>query len=133
MGCVKAIPANEAVHVWDEARQHLSKALNRIDTGYSDEDLLTAIQMRDMQLWMVPGQAAAVTQIQIFPQFKTLVILYLGGEQMSEWIEELMDTFEEYGRFMGCKYAEQYGRKGWERVARDRGAKTAFTVVRKAL
>lgn len=133
MASVRPVSSYEAVHVWAEASKHIRRALDRVETGYSEEDVLTAIQMRDMQLWLVPGYAAAVTQIQVFPQFKVLVLLYLGGHDMGVWLEDLMDAIEEYGRQMGCKYGEEYGRKGWERIGKRRGAEVTFTVMRKAL
>lgn len=131
MADVRPIPSYEALSVWPEVRDYLIPAIER-DGNYSDEDVLTRIQMRDMQLWVMPN-AAAVTQIHVYPRRKVLVIAYLGGSGMSEWIEELMDTMEEYGRAMGCDCVDTYGRKGWERVGKARGAESVYTVVRKAL
>jgi hypothetical protein len=87
-----------------------------------------------MQLWVHP-KAVAVTQIQSLPKFKTLLLVTLGGDDMGEWIDELMALLAAYGREMGCKYAEQWGRKGWLKVSEKRGfgAELAFYVMRKAL
>lgn len=129
---VKPIPSHEAVYAWPEARQHLLPALER-DGSYSDEDILTRIQIRDMQLWLVPGRAAAVTQILDYPKRRTLAILYLGGEGMKGWLDPLIDTIEEFGRAMDCSCLEEHGRKGWERIGKKRGGELVYSVMRKAL
>lgn len=130
----EGVGGHEVLQVWDKVEPNIRKALDVEDTGFSAEDILTCLQMRQMQLWVHP-KAAAVTQIQVLPQYKKLVLITLGGEDMDEWLDDLMDTLEAYGRDMGCKYGEQWGRKGWLRVNEKRGygARVAFYVMRKAL
>lgn len=87
-----------------------------------------------MQLWVVDDyRAACVTQIVVYPQHKVCLVVALGGEGMDEWFPELMDTVEEWARQVGCRYVEEYGRKGWQKVGSKRGYEQVYTVMRKAV
>lgn len=125
------IPSSEVLSVWDDVEPRIRKALDVEDTGHNTEDILTCLQTRDMQLWVHPD-AVAVTQIQVLPQFKKLLLVTLGGEKMDEWIQELMDLLRLFGMDNDCKYLEQHGRKGWLKV-NDKfnlGGYPAFHVMR---
>ncbi len=86
-----------------------------------------------MQLWWIPGYAAAVTQINIRPKFKILTVVHVAGEDMYVWFEHLMGVLEEFGRAHGCKYAEEFGRPGWKKVGQKLGWKPVYQVMRKSL
>jgi len=122
------------LEAWPSVETRISKTLDSVDTGYNAEDVLTALQLREMQLWVHP-KAVAVTQIIKYPRFKTLLLRIVSGDDMGEWIDSLMNLLEAYGRAMGCKYGEQWGRKGWLKVNQKRGynAEVAFHVMRKEL
>ena len=127
---VRAISRTEAVREW----HWIDPLLNRIeaDTGLSTEDLLTRIQRGEYQLWGVPG-GVCVTSVTDLPQFRVCTVLQLAGDGLSEWFDPLMDAIEDWARQLGCKYVEEYGRKGWERIGKSRGYERAFTVMRKKL
>lgn len=131
---VVAIPSSEAVQVWAEVEPRLARILDGADpVGFSSEDVLTQIQRQNMQLWMVPGYAACVTTINIYPQYKVALVCFLAGDEMDRWFGSLMDTIEEWARQMGCKFIEQHGRDGWLKVGAKRGWKKLNTTMRKTL
>lgn len=111
----------------------ISRALNQTESGYSEEDVLTKLQAREMQLWVIPEKMACVTTIVVYPKFKVCLAAYLGGDDMDEWFPELVETLSTWASQNGCKYLEEWGRKGWEKVAAKQGFKTTFTVMRKPL
>lgn len=87
-----------------------------------------------MQLWIVDDyRAACVTQIVVYPQHKACLVVALGGEGMDEWFDELMEAVETWARGMGCRYVEEYGRKGWARIGAKRGYEPVYQVLRKAV
>jgi hypothetical protein len=87
-----------------------------------------------MYLWQIGDwQAAAITQIQTFPQYQSMLVSYLGGEGMDEWFDEFMETVELAAVKWGCKYVEAHGRRGWLKPGRKRGYDEITTVFRKAV
>ena len=125
------IQSRDVLREWKNVEPRIRRALDVEDTGYSTEDILTSLQTRDMQLWVHPD-AVAVTQIQVLPRFKKLLLVTLGGENMDKWIQELMDLLRLFGMDNDCKYLEQHGRKGWLKV-NDKfklGGYPAFQVMR---
>lgn len=127
------VPAHDVKHVWEESKAHIELALTQFDTGWGPTDILEKILTRDAQLWVIPGRASVVTQIEVYPAHKVLLVLLVGGEGVTDWFEEMMDTLEEFGRSMGCKYVDAHGRPGWERVGKSRGYEKALVIVRKKL
>jgi len=120
--------------VWGIASDVLSRAVDRGDFGYDLEDLLKEILSRRMQLWMVgDGQAWAITQIQVYPRFKELLVAYLAGDGLDEWFDDLMDTLEAYARSHQCRHVEVFGRRGWKKIGAQRGYREGLTVLRKKL
>jgi hypothetical protein len=114
----RGIQSRDVLSEWKNVEPRIRQALDVEDTGYATEDILTCLQTRDMQLWVHP-HAVAVTQIQVLPQFKKLLLVTLGGENMDKWIQELMDLLRLFGMDNDCKYLEQQGRKS--RVSSNEG------------
>ena len=117
---------------WPTAEPLLQKVLDLFDTGFSLDDLKARCKAQEMQLWLRPD-AAFITEIQIFPQYKCLHIPYIGGTGMEDWFDDVMDQFEAFARHMGCAYVSGCGRRGWVRQGRNRGYEEGFTIVRKKL
>lgn len=133
--CPRVYPvmSHQVLDCWAEVEPILNKSLRRTDQGFSAEDVLTRLQNQDMQLWWIPGYAVAITQINVLPQFKTLAVVHVAGEQMDLWFENLMSVLEEFGRGNDCKYAEEFGRPGWKKVGEKLGWKPVYQVMRKTL
>ena len=127
------VPFSEALSAWEWVEPLIKRASTYTDSGFSTEDILTQIQLREMQLWIDPTRAACVTQIHNYPQHRTLLVCYLSGDELHEWFDELMGLLEDWGRQMGCKYVEEYGRKGWEKIGKKRGYEPVYLVMRKTL
>lgn len=121
MSQVVGVFANEARAVWPTISHHIEKALAVVDTGYLLEDLLDAIEQRDKQLWVIDGGAAAgITSIHVLPQWKKLVVEYLGGECMDAWEDAWFSTMQQFAKANECRFIEAQGRPGWARLARRR-------------
>lgn len=131
---VVAVPAREVLEWWEEIRPRLEVVLaTGPEAGFSSEDILTEIQMRNMQLWVVPGEAMAITSINLYPQYKTVLILWMQGEGLFKWGHELLGEIESWARQVGAKYTEAYGRKGWSRLGKLRDYEQSHVVMRKEL
>jgi hypothetical protein len=131
---ITPIPSNFVSQVWPRVSHHVMAAVEYVDSGFNEQDILERLLSRDFQLWIVGQyQAACVTQITIYPQHKVCLVVALGGEGMDEWLDELMDTVEDWAAQNGCRYVEEYGRKGWLKVGKKRGYGEVYTVMRKSI
>lgn len=127
------IPSAYVDQLWPVAAPLIQKVLDEYDTGYSLDDLKARCMSQDMQLWLYRDQAAFLSEIQVFPQHKTLHVPYIGGDGLAEWFDEAFAALEAFARRMGCKYISGCGRRGWVRLGRRRGYEEGFTIVRKSL
>lgn len=73
----------------------------------------------------------AVTQILCYPKHKTLMVVHTAGDGMNEWLDDLIAAFDQFAKGMGCKFIEEYGRKGWQKTLQKRGWSPVYTVMRK--
>jgi hypothetical protein len=128
---VEPIPSARVLEVWDWVEPLLERV--QVDNGFTIDDILTSLQTRDMQLWVVPNKAACVTTVQVFPQYRSVLVARLAGDDLHEWFDDLMGVIEDWARQLGCKYVEEFGRDGWAKVGKHRGYEKVFTVMRKAL
>lgn len=125
--------SHDAIALWDWVEPLIARVIEQDDVGYSTEDILTKIQMRQMQLWVAPERAAMVTQVLVYPKYKTLLVVALGGDGMADWLDDVIETLDGFAKHMGCKYVEERGRSGWERTLSKYGYRKAYVVLRKTV
>ena len=65
--------------------------------------------------------AAFTTRLIQYPRRRALALDWVGGTQMKEWEDQLIDTMKRYGNELGCSHLEGYGRKGWGRALKKYG------------
>ena len=119
---------------WGSIEPHLERVLSRIDSGNSLDDVVTKLQRSQLQLWNIANwQAIAITQVTILPRHKTITIVYVSGDYVDEWLPYLAETMHEFAIFEGAKYVEFYGRRGWQKRAKELGYDEAFTVMRQTV
>ena len=75
--------------VWPKVADTLKPAVERFD-GYSMNDILQQIKARAWQLWLAADDdneihACCVTTINVYPQKKTCMLLYLAGKDIANW------------------------------------------------
>jgi hypothetical protein len=120
--------------VWDRVEPILARVV-KPHTGYSLESVLTELQLANMQLWVIGDfQGVVVTQIYVRPLHKVLWVQFLAGDHMQEWLDDWVETQDEYARSNDCKAIEFCGRHGWNKIReRHRDYKSMLTVFRKEL
>lgn len=103
--------------IWPHVSAHIQSAIDDEDCGVELDDLLQAVLRREKQLWVInQGEAAAITAIYQLPLWSKLVIEFLGGSNMQEWIQDYLEEMHAFGKFKGCTYLESAGRKGWVKI-----------------
>lgn len=124
---VELVDPSQVYGHWPKIEPLLKKALDATEPGFSVDDVFPILVNDGAQLWkMGQWRGLCVTQVTDLPQYRMLCVLYLAGEGMREWLPVLVEKLREFAQANGCRYAEIYGRKGWERVLGGR----AFTLIR---
>ena len=88
----------------------------------SQEDFFESLMNQDMQLWVALEDtevvACMVTRIVSYPQKRLLRFVFIGGEGMDKWLENL-PIVENFALINGCTSLEIWGRKGWIKILKD--------------
>ncbi len=119
--------------VWDQVKPMLERALKHGPGEYEIDDIEAAISARDMQLWVYGLgsriQAAAVTEVRVYPRTKQCVVILCGGKSRAAW-REAASAIEAWAARNGCSSIMAIGRRGWARAV---GWNELATVTGKAL
>jgi len=113
---------------FDRCAEWLQAALDRSGGTHTLDDVRTAIATGLMQFWPAP-RGCAVTEIITYPQKRVLHIFLAGGEM--DQIVDMDESAAEFARQNGCTGMTIAGRKGWQKVLKDKGYEPAFTVLSK--
>lgn len=110
----------------------LGPAIER-DGGYEPVDVLQQILRGELDLWLVEDDgepvAAAVTQVFSEPRRRGLMICYMGGHGMAEWLDPLVEGIVGFARTAGCRVVSAIGRAGWTRVAARHGFRERARII----
>lgn len=127
---IYGVGSDSILEEWGSAEPLLQRVVDPETNGRSLDDVLALCQAGYLQLWKVlDWSAAAVTQIQILPRYRSLVIVYLAGDGLEEWKNEFIDAMRWYAQHVGCKHVELCGRPGWSRALRDAGFRNTAVVM----
>jgi hypothetical protein len=110
--------------------------LAREDCQDTKDSLQAAVRAGEQQLWVAIEDTPlgfSISQVEVSPRFKTLWIMYCGGDRIEEWGWHMLDVFEDFARHMKCQHIEFRGRHGWMKYAPDSGYKDVARIYRKTL
>lgn len=109
------IDKDQVLSVWHKIDHHIARALERGLGEWEPGDILSALLLRDMQLWSAEDlSAVAVTQIVNYPQVKICDVVLLAGSGLADWKGNLI--IENWAKQNGCSFLRCYGRRGWARA-----------------
>jgi hypothetical protein len=134
---LSSVPAAAVGVVWPDVEPMLRRAIQSSGGYYNTAVILDGIFKGHLGLWVVLDDAtpiaALTTRIDKMPNATVLVMDWIGGTRMREWLPLAQKTFEQYGRDNGCTELHGFGRKGWDRVLRKHGWKPNHTVYKMEL
>lgn len=116
---------------WERCRHWIEGALEYSGGTHSIDDVAAMVRRGDAQFWSAPN-AAAVTEIIDFPQFKCLHLWLCGGD-MNEIIHKMLPVAEAWAKERGCSKTSTAGRVGWGRVMAPLGYEPLAQVCMKEL
>ena len=123
---VSLVPQEAIGSVWKDVDGILKRAVDTVKDKSEVIDILTGIYEGMYVLWVVMNEddkiiAAFTTRLIQYPRRRALALDWVGGTQMKEWEDQLIDTMKRYGNELGCSHLEGYGRKGWGRALKKYG------------
>lgn len=103
---------------WSRCAPWIEAALEHAGT-HTLADVEALVRTRECRFW-AGREAALITEVQVWPQRKVL-LLWLAGGDLDELRDELRPMAEAYGRDQGCDVVRISGRQGWVRALRGEG------------
>ena len=130
---VSLVPANAVTNVWDKIEELVDKVIPYTYGRMIAADVLHNLIINHYHLWIIEKEdtikAIAITEFMKYPRKTVLLINFISGDKLSEWIEELDRVLVKFSKETGCDFLEACGRAGWERKIAKLGWKKKFTIV----
>ena len=116
------VPRENVHMVWTHVIPLLQPAIERGHGTATDRDLYEALVAGEAQLWACAFdekvELSLTTKIVQYKRNRSLLIQYIGGGNLKEYLSFLPDI-EEWGKKNDCNFIELFGRKGWARILKD--------------
>ena len=130
---VSLVPANAVTKVWDKIEKLVDKVIPYTYGRMITADVLHNLIINHYHLWIIEKEdaikAIAITEFMKYPRKTVLLINFISGDKLSEWVEELDRVLVKFSKETGCDFLEACGRAGWERKVTRLGWKKKFTIV----
>jgi len=111
-------------------KKYIEDALEYAKGTHTLEDIWDGIVDGTFQFW--PGEKSAViTEVQIYPQKKTMHIFLAGGD-LNELLE-MEKSVRAFAKTIGCNSMSISGRRGWLRIFERDGWEEICTTIAKEL
>lgn len=117
------VPLEHLAQVWTSAEPHLRRAESTSNGRIGMDDLRASLLSGGHLLWIVYDPqaqmviAAFTTRIICYPKVRAMVIEWMGGARMREWIGLAHDKIKAHAAENTCTQLEAEGRNAWVRWA----------------
>ena len=131
---IRGVLANDVVKSWPRVEPILKRVVTP-QTGYTLDHVLTELQLKQAQLWVIGDyQAVVITKIVVRPLHSVLWVHFIAGSKMHEWLEDWITVQEEFAQYHNCAAVEFSGRGGWRKIGEKHPTyKPVLTTFRKDL
>lgn len=134
---IRGVNAEQVPMFWKHGEAFIKRALDHANGELTHEDIRTACERRDMQLWMIATKDAVVgalsTEIVQYPQKRMVRVVTVAGKGFEEWAGEMNKILDEWGRAQGCKGIEAYVRSGFVKKLAHYGYVKKYEMVSKEI
>ena len=118
---------------------YLLSAIGQDNEEATIEEVIRYLLTGDLTLWLFFNSeerkvvGAGATNIAVYTRKRTLDLrLFACDAPQEEWLP-LLNTFEEWARFHGCKEMELTGRKAWAKILPNAGFKQTHVTMTKTI
>lgn len=137
---ISLVPVDEVRNIWENVSRHVKKATDYTYGRYKEIDVLHECLIGKFNLWIVYREeeevdyiGAAVTEVLQYPRKKALSVVFLSGDDFSEWMPEIDKKFVDFAKVLECDFVEACGRAGWERKVKKLGWIKRFSIIERPL
>jgi len=137
---ISLVPVDEVRNIWENVSRHVKKATDYTYGRYREIDVLHECLMGKFNLWVVYREeeevdyiGASVTEVLQYPRKKALSVVFLSGDDFSEWMPEIDKKFVDFAKVLECDFVEACGRAGWERKVKKLGWIKRFSIIERPL
>jgi len=137
---VSGIPSEYIDEVWQDCSKYVEMGINKSQEEMDKHDIYFFLKEKEMQLWVVYDEknkkeikAVVTTQIINYPQKKVCRIVTLGGNDMDEWVAQVLDVLEDWSEEQECESMETVCRKGFIKKLKGFGYEQTYTILGKEL
>ena len=137
---ISLVPVDQIRNVWNDVSKHIKKATDYTYGRYREIDVLHECLIGKFNLWIVYREeeevdyiGAAVTEVLQYPRKKALSVVFLSGDDFSEWMPEIDKKFVDFAKVLECDFVEACGRAGWERKVKKLGWIKRFSIIERPL
>jgi len=123
---ITIIPKHYLDDCWDRVAPLIQKSIDFAGGRYDLEYVKRELERDMFQLWiMFDGEddikAAVISQVVTYPMKKVLVGTFVGGEDVLNNCDLILEAAQSFGRQVGCDTLEIWGRPGWKRALKKIG------------
>ena len=137
---ISLVPVDEVRNIWENVSRHVKKATDYTYGRYKEIDVLHECLKGKFNLRIVYREeeevdyiGAAVTEVLQYPRKKALSVVFLSGDDFSEWMPEIDKKFVDFAKVLECDFVEACGRAGWERKVKKLGWLKRFSIIERPL
>lgn len=117
---ITLIPKEHIGTVWEQIAPMLEKAIAHNPGKYELIDIFSDCLTGVQALWVAFNEdtkqlyGCCTTRILEFPLSRTLLLEWIAGMEVDEWLEHGAEIMNSYAKDYGCSTMEGRGRRGWE-------------------
>lgn len=122
---IALVPANFINSLWPDVREELMRAVDRSHGRWTIEALFSCIVNGQQHLWVAFDadkniDGVGTTEIVAYPGKRMLAVQFLGGKNFNDWVWDMLEKFNDWGRDNQCYGIEATARMGfWEWLKQD--------------
>ena len=135
---ISGITSEQIDIVWEDCKQYIELGNSKSQEEMSVQDIYENCKDKDMQLWIVFDdekniEAVLTTQVIDYPQKRVCRIVTLGGLNMDDWTNMVLETLEDWAQQQSCHSMETVCRKGFIKKLNSFGYEHTYTILGKEL
>jgi hypothetical protein len=133
MSKVTLVPTEHIDGVWNQAASLLKPAVIKSGGRWTMQDLYLGLVTGQLDLWIIYQEggeikASGVTMLKSYPNKTMIEVVFLGGINMSDWLEIVMDTLKSYAKALECDGVETVGRHGLSKAMKSHGFQKPYAL-----
>ena len=133
---VSLVPVSEITKIWKKIEPLVDKVIPYTYGRMITADVLHSLIINHYHLWVIYKEqdkieAISITEFMKYPRKNVLLINFISGDNLDDWIKELDRVLVKFSKESGCDFLEACGRSGWERKVKKIGWQKRFTIVEK--